>query len=108
MSIRFHLYYLFSGDGTIWPFSFLLVRILPFRFELSLQPHHSYDTVFPGLLFAFSFSITYTCARTMSNKYKYDALQTGLVLLAFGIGEPSGISIDLQQPTITVARVLVR
>jgi hypothetical protein len=44
----------------------------------------------------------------MSNKYKYDALQTGLVLLAFGIGEPSGISIDLQQPTITVARVLVR
>jgi hypothetical protein len=42
----------------------------------------------------------------MSNKYKYDALQTGLVLLAFGIGEPSGFSVDLQQPTITVAGCL--
>lgn len=43
-------------------------------------------TVCPGPLFAFSFSITYTCARTLANKYKYDPLKTGLVLLAFGIG----------------------
>ncbi|KAF8441027.1 vacuolar DHA amino acid exporter [Boletus edulis BED1] len=39
-----------------------------------------------GLLFAFSFSITYTCARTLSLYYDYDALTTGLVLLAYGIG----------------------
>jgi len=42
--------------------------------------------LYSGLLFAFSYSITYTCARTLSNKYKYDALQTGLVLFSFGIG----------------------
>jgi len=41
----------------------------------------------PGLLFAFSFSIAYTCARTLSMYYNYDALTTGLVLLAYGIGE---------------------
>lgn len=40
----------------------------------------------PGLVYAFTVSITYTCARTMSNKYNYNALETGLVLLAFGIG----------------------
>ncbi|KAF9230561.1 MFS general substrate transporter [Melanogaster broomeanus] len=39
-----------------------------------------------GLLFAFGFSITYTCARTLALYYDYDALRTGLVLLAYGIG----------------------
>ncbi|KAF9230559.1 vacuolar DHA amino acid exporter [Melanogaster broomeanus] len=38
-----------------------------------------------GLLFAFSFSITYTCARTLALYYDYGALKTGLVLLAYGI-----------------------
>ncbi|KAG8214817.1 major facilitator superfamily domain-containing protein [Butyriboletus roseoflavus] len=39
-----------------------------------------------GLLFAFSFSISYTCARTLSLYYGYDAMTTGLVSLAYGIG----------------------
>ncbi|KAF8441022.1 major facilitator superfamily domain-containing protein [Boletus edulis BED1] len=43
-----------------------------------------------GLLFAFSFSITYTCARTLSLYYDYNALTTGLVLLAYGIGSMIG------------------
>jgi len=43
-----------------------------------------------GLLFAFSFSIAYTCARTLSMYYNYDALTTGLVLLAYGIGSVTG------------------
>ncbi|KAG9315514.1 vacuolar DHA amino acid exporter [Chiua virens] len=43
-----------------------------------------------GLLFAFSFSITYTCARTLSLYYDYDAMTTGLVLLAYGIGSMLG------------------
>ena len=42
--------------------------------------------VVAGLLFAFSFSIAYTCARTLSLHYDYDAMTTGLVLLAYGIG----------------------
>ncbi|EIW78222.1 vacuolar DHA amino acid exporter [Coniophora puteana RWD-64-598 SS2] len=43
-----------------------------------------------GLLFAFSMSITYTCARTLANSYGYNALKTGLVLLAYGIGSMAG------------------
>ncbi|EPT02276.1 hypothetical protein FOMPIDRAFT_1118572, partial [Fomitopsis schrenkii] len=39
-----------------------------------------------GLLFAFNLSITYTAARTLAYKYDYDALDTGLVLLAYGVG----------------------
>lgn len=39
-----------------------------------------------GLFFAFSYSISYTCARTLSDQYGYDALKVGLVLLSFGIG----------------------
>ncbi|KAL5520057.1 hypothetical protein ACEPAG_1717 [Sanghuangporus baumii] len=43
-----------------------------------------------GILFAFSYSILYTCSRTFSNKYGYDALKVGLVLLSFGIGSVAG------------------
>lgn len=42
--------------------------------------------LFQGLLFAFSYSILYTCSRTFSNVYHYDSLEIGLVLLAYGVG----------------------
>lgn len=40
-----------------------------------------------GLIFGFSYSLSYTCARTLSTLYGYDALRTGLVLLSNGAGE---------------------
>ncbi|KAF7968295.1 hypothetical protein HWV62_31041 [Athelia sp. TMB] len=43
-----------------------------------------------GLIFAFSFSVTYTCARTLAGKYGYHPLATGLVLLAYGVGSILG------------------
>ncbi|KAI0633191.1 major facilitator superfamily domain-containing protein [Trametes polyzona] len=43
-----------------------------------------------GLIFACTYSITYTCARTLANQYGFDALRTGLTLLAFGIGSLLG------------------
>ncbi|KAG2075910.1 MFS general substrate transporter [Suillus decipiens] len=43
-----------------------------------------------GLIFAFSYSISYTCSRTLSEYYDYDALQIGLVLLSYGIGSMCG------------------
>ncbi|RPD56171.1 vacuolar DHA amino acid exporter [Lentinus tigrinus ALCF2SS1-7] len=43
-----------------------------------------------GLIFGFSYCIAYTCSRTLANKYGYNALQIGLVLLAFGIGSLVG------------------
>ncbi|KAI0373855.1 MFS general substrate transporter [Pilatotrama ljubarskyi] len=43
-----------------------------------------------GLIFAFSYSIGYTCSRTLANEYRYNALQIGLALLAFGVGSLCG------------------
>ncbi|KAI0330794.1 MFS general substrate transporter [Cubamyces sp. BRFM 1775] len=43
-----------------------------------------------GLIFAFSYSIAYTCSRTLANEYGYNALQIGLVLLSYGVGSLFG------------------
>ncbi|TFK81687.1 MFS general substrate transporter [Polyporus arcularius HHB13444] len=43
-----------------------------------------------GLIFGFSYCISYTCSRTLANNYGYNALQIGLVLLAFGVGSLVG------------------
>ena len=51
------------------------------KFEFSIL------IVFSRLLLAFSFSIAYTCARTLSLYYNYDAMTIGFVLLSFGIGQ---------------------
>lgn len=40
-----------------------------------------------ALVFSCTYSITYTCSRTLSSQYEYDALKIGLTLLAFGVGE---------------------
>ncbi|OAX41598.1 vacuolar DHA amino acid exporter [Rhizopogon vinicolor AM-OR11-026] len=39
-----------------------------------------------GLIFAFNYSISYTCSITLSEHYDYDSLWIGLVLLSYGIG----------------------
>ncbi|KAG2144555.1 vacuolar DHA amino acid exporter [Suillus clintonianus] len=51
------------------------------------------------------FSITYTCARTLSMYYNYDALKTGLVLLAYGIGCVSGSILGGRWSDRTLARL---
>ncbi|EIW74247.1 MFS general substrate transporter [Coniophora puteana RWD-64-598 SS2] len=58
-----------------------------------------------GLLFAFSFSITYTCARTLADTYGYNALTTGLVLLAYGIGSMAGSVLGGRWSDRTLARL---
>ncbi|KAF9229860.1 major facilitator superfamily domain-containing protein, partial [Melanogaster broomeanus] len=58
-----------------------------------------------GLLFAFSFTITYTCARTLALYYDYDALRTGLVLLAYGIGSILGSILGGRWSDRTLARL---
>ncbi|KIJ09032.1 Drug:H+ antiporter-1 family protein [Paxillus involutus ATCC 200175] len=58
-----------------------------------------------GLLFAFSFSITYTCARTLALYYNYDALKTGLVLLSYGIGSIIGSVLGGRWSDRTLARL---
>ncbi|KAG9315668.1 hypothetical protein JVU11DRAFT_3314 [Chiua virens] len=43
-----------------------------------------------GLVFAFSYSLSYTCARTLSKEYGYEPLTIGLVLLSLGAGSIGG------------------
>jgi len=43
-----------------------------------------------ALIFAFDCCIPYTCSRTLTDAYNYDALETGLVLLSFGAGSMLG------------------
>ncbi|KIJ62702.1 hypothetical protein HYDPIDRAFT_41833 [Hydnomerulius pinastri MD-312] len=43
-----------------------------------------------GLVFAFSYCLSYTCTRTLSLYYDYDALKIGLVLLSLGVGSIGG------------------
>ncbi|KAG1859148.1 vacuolar DHA amino acid exporter [Suillus tomentosus] len=58
-----------------------------------------------GLTFAFSFSITYTSARTLSMYYDYDALKTGLVLLVYGVGSIAGSILGGRWSDRTLARL---
>ncbi|KAG6821779.1 hypothetical protein H0H93_007205, partial [Arthromyces matolae] len=46
--------------------------------------------MFAGLFFAFGFSVAYTTSRTLGIHYDYDALETGLVIVAFGVGSVAG------------------
>ncbi|KAF8558302.1 MFS general substrate transporter [Imleria badia] len=43
-----------------------------------------------GLVFALSYSVSYTCTRTLNMHYKYDALSVGIVLLSLGAGSIGG------------------
>lgn len=87
-----------EGQPTVVPPSAIreiklsIVDVNPFPPYLSIISRKNNFAIFiaSGLIFAFSFSIAYTCARTLSMYYNYDALKTGLVLLAFGIGSVTG------------------
>ncbi|KZS93595.1 MFS general substrate transporter, partial [Sistotremastrum niveocremeum HHB9708] len=57
-----------------------------------LKRKNNLAILFPsGLLFAFAYSISYTCSKTLFvAPYHYNALKVGLVLLSFGIGSMAG------------------
>ncbi|KAG1736765.1 vacuolar DHA amino acid exporter [Suillus lakei] len=58
-----------------------------------------------GLIFAFSYCISYTCSRTLSEYYSYDALQIGLVLLSYGTGSICGSILGGRWSDRTLARL---
>ncbi|KAF7320829.1 Vacuolar DHA amino acid exporter [Mycena chlorophos] len=43
-----------------------------------------------GLIFAFNFVVVYSASRELEGRYGYNALETGFVLLSFGIGNLAG------------------
>lgn len=61
----------------------------PVSLKVPMACHKNVICVSSGLLFAFSYLITYTCARTLGSRYNYSSLKIGLVLLSFGIGRYS-------------------
>ena len=56
--------------------------------QVSLSYYNSSTHI--ALIFGFSYCISYTCARTLENDYGYNALDTGFVLLAYGVGSMFG------------------
>ncbi|KAG1900729.1 MFS general substrate transporter [Suillus fuscotomentosus] len=58
-----------------------------------------------GLIFAFSYSISYTCSRTLSEYYGYNALQIGLVLLSSGTGSICGSLLGGRWSDRTIAKL---
>ncbi|KAG1763051.1 MFS general substrate transporter [Suillus occidentalis] len=102
-----------EGQPTVIPPSAIreiklsITDVNPFPPYLSIISRKNNFAIFiaSGLIFAFSFSIAYTCARTLSMYYNYDALKTGLVLLAFGIGSVSGSILGGRWSDRTLARL---
>ncbi|KAA1473813.1 MFS general substrate transporter [Dentipellis sp. KUC8613] len=43
-----------------------------------------------GMLYGFTYCILYTCVFTLQNKYHYNYLKIGLVMLSFGVGSVAG------------------
>lgn len=84
-----------------------MVDVNPFPPYLSVASRKSNFVILvaSGLTFAFSFSVTYTCARTLSMYYDYDALKIGLVLLAYGLGSVAGSTLGGRWSDRTLARL---
>ena len=53
------------------------------------RPNNAAILTSSGLIYAFSYCISYTCSRTLTMKYGFNALKIGLVLLSYGIGKLS-------------------
>ncbi|KAG1815133.1 MFS general substrate transporter [Suillus subaureus] len=81
------------------------VNPFPAYFSIVSRKNNLFILIASGLTFAFSFSVTYTCARTLSMYYDYDALKTGLVLLAYGVGCVAGSTLGGRWSDRTLARL---
>lgn len=55
------------------------------------QPHNFLATTFSGLLFASQYSLSFSASKTFAEApYNFGALDIGLVLLSFGVGNIVG------------------
>ncbi|KAG2124456.1 vacuolar DHA amino acid exporter [Suillus clintonianus] len=59
-----------------------------------------------GLVFGFSYCLSYTCARTLANSYGYSAFSIGLVLLCLGVGSIAGSVISGRWSDRVLARMI--
>ncbi|KAK1220331.1 hypothetical protein PQX77_016926 [Marasmius sp. AFHP31] len=69
-----------------------LMDISPVRplWDVVRRPNNFCILLASGLLFSFCFVVPYTSSRTLGTYYNYNALEIGLVLLSFGLGNMAG------------------
>lgn len=60
---------------------------VPFILHSTFAAYSDGGSTRAGFTYGFIYCISYTCTLTLSNKYGYDSMLIGLVLLSFGIGE---------------------
>lgn len=94
-----------AGDAKDITLSLVDVNPFPPYVNILRRKNNLVILMASGLLFAFGFSITYTCARTLALYYDYNALKTGLVLLSFGIGSMLGSILGGRWSDRTLARL---
>ncbi|KAG2109883.1 vacuolar DHA amino acid exporter [Suillus discolor] len=66
------------------------INPFPPYFRILSRKNNVFILIANGLVFGFSYCLSYTCARTLANKYGYNAFNTGFVLLCLGIGSIAG------------------
>ncbi|KAG1876793.1 MFS general substrate transporter [Suillus tomentosus] len=66
------------------------INPFPPYFRILSRKNNVFILIANSLIYGFSYCLSYTCARTLANKYGYNALNTGFVLLCLGIGSIAG------------------
>lgn len=66
------------------------INPFPPYFRILSRKNNVFILIANGLIYGFSYCLSYTCARTLANKYGYHAFDTGFVLLCLGIGSIAG------------------
>ncbi|KIK42718.1 hypothetical protein CY34DRAFT_757045 [Suillus luteus UH-Slu-Lm8-n1] len=66
------------------------INPFPPYFQILSRKNNVVILIANGLVFGFTYCLSYTCSRTLANAYGYGAFDTGLVLLCLGIGSIAG------------------
>ncbi|KAG2128725.1 vacuolar DHA amino acid exporter [Suillus clintonianus] len=66
------------------------INPFPPYFQILSRKNNALILIANGLVFGFSYCLSYTCARTLANAYDLDAFSIGLVLLCLGVGSIAG------------------
>ncbi|KAG2344357.1 MFS general substrate transporter [Suillus weaverae] len=66
------------------------INPFPPYFQILSRKNNVLILIANGLVFGFTYCLSYTCARTLANTYDYNAFSVGLVLLCLGVGSIAG------------------
>ncbi|KAF7297105.1 PAN2-PAN3 deadenylation complex subunit PAN3 [Mycena indigotica] len=69
------------------------------------RPNNLVILLASGLMFAFNFVVVYSASRALESSYGYNALQTGFILLSFGIGSLAGSLVGGRYSDTILARL---